>query len=152
MNPHLNIDELYESKKKNDLNRLEIYNKLLVKVHTRIKTASRLRNCDNFCHFIMPEILVGYPNYNLSDCLVFIIDCLEKDGFLTRYVHPNLLLISWNHWVPNYVREEYKKKTGISINSYGESIKEKNTVQFDKKEDKKFIYDTDMLSSIRNKL
>ena len=152
MNPHLNIDELYESKKKNDLNRLEIYNKLLVKVHTRIKTASRLRNCDNFCHFIMPEILVGYPNYNLSDCVVFIIDCLEKDGFLTRYVHPNLLLISWNHWVPNYVREEYKKQTGISINSYGESVKEKNTVQFDKKEDKKFIYDSDMLSSIRNKL
>ena len=28
MNPHLNIDELYEPKKKNDLNRLEIYNKI----------------------------------------------------------------------------------------------------------------------------
>ena len=150
MNPHLNIDELYESKKKNDLNRLEIYNKLLLKVHSRIKTASRLRNCENFCHYIMPEILVGYPNYKLSDCLIFIIDCLQTDGFLTRYVHPNLLLISWNHWIPTHVRDQYKKKTGISINSYGESIKEK--VQFEKKEDKTFIYDSDLMTSIKNKL
>jgi len=153
MNPHINIDDLYETKKKNDLNRLEIYNKLLIKVHNRIKTASRMRNSENFCHFIMPEILVGYPNYKLSDCLVFIMDCLQKDGFLTRYVHPNLLFISWNHWIPVHVREEYKKKTGISINSYGESIqKDKSIVKFDTKEDKKFVYDSDMLSCIKNKL
>jgi hypothetical protein len=155
MNPHLNIDELYEPKKKNDLNRLEIYNKLLLKVHTRIKTASRIRNSDNFCHFIMPEILVGYPNYSISDCVVFIIDRLQCDGFITRYVHPNLLLISWNHWVPIHVREEYKKKTGVAINSYGEEIhKEKGTVHFsDKKEEKsKLIYDTELINSIRNKL
>jgi len=155
MNPHLNIDELYETKKKNDLNRLEIYNKLLVKVHTRIKTASRLRNSENFCHFVMPEILVGYPNYNISDCLVFIIDRLNSDGFITRYIHPNLLLISWNHWVPMHVREEYKKKTGVAINSYGEAIqKDKSVVHFsDKKEEKsKFIYDSELLNSIKNKL
>jgi hypothetical protein len=155
MNPHLNIDELYETKKKNDLNRLEIYNKLLLKVHTRIKTASRQRNSENFCHFVMPEILVGYPNYNISDCVVFIIDRLQTDGFVSRYVHPNLLLISWNHWVPIHVREEYKKKTGIAINSYGETIhKDKATVSFsDKPEEKnKLIYDTELFNSIKNKL
>jgi hypothetical protein len=155
MNPHLNIDELYETKKRNDLNRLEIYNKLLVKVHNRIKTASRLRNSDNFCHFIMPEILVGYSNYSISECLVFIIDRLNTDGFITRYVHPNLLLISWNHWIPIHVREEYKKKTGIAINSYGEEIKkDKSVVHFsDKKEEKNnLIYDTELINSIKNKL
>jgi hypothetical protein len=103
----------------------------------------------------MPEILVGYPNYSISDCLVFIIDRLNADGFITRYIHPNLLLISWNHWVPMHVREEYKKKTGVAINSYGEAIhKDKSVVQFsDKKEEKsKFIYDTELLNSIKNKL
>ena len=50
----LNIDELYETKKKNDLNRLELYNKLLLKIHNKIKTASRLRNSYNFCSYIMP--------------------------------------------------------------------------------------------------
>ena len=159
---HINIDDLYEHKKKNDLNRLDIYNKLLIKIHSKIKIASRLRNSENFCSYIMPEVLIGYPNYNLSDCLVFIVDRLQKDGFLTRYIHPNLLFISWNHWIPGYVRDEYKKKTGISIDCYGEPInKEKNTVKFDIKESKimnhiklqnKFVYDDELFSSIKDKL
>ena len=159
---HINIDDLYEHKKKNDLNRLDIYNKLLLKIHSKIKIASRLRNSENFCSYIMPEVLIGYPNYNLSDCLVFIVDRLQKDGFLTRYIHPNLLFISWNHWIPGYVRDEYKKKTGISIDCYGEPInKEKNTVKFDTKESKimnniklqnKFVYDDELFSSIKEKL
>ena len=62
-NPHINIDELYETKKKNDLTRLDIYNKLLIKIHTKIKTASRLRNSEHFCHYIMPEVLIGYPTF-----------------------------------------------------------------------------------------
>jgi hypothetical protein len=159
---HINIDDLYEHKKKNDLNRLDIYNKLLIKIHSKIKIASRLRNSENFCSYVMPEVLIGYPNYNLSDCLVFIIDRLQKDGFLTRYIHPNLLFISWNHWIPGYVRDEYKKKTGISIDCYGEPInKDKNTVKFDTKESKimnniklqnKFVYDDELFSSIKDKL
>jgi hypothetical protein len=162
--PKINIDKLYETKQKNDLNKLDLYTKLLLKIHTKIKTASRQRNSDNFCSFIMPEILIGYPNYNLSDCLVFIIDSLETNGFLTRYIHPNLLFISWNHWVPKYVRDEYKKKTGILINSVGEPInKDKSVIRFNepKKENKpssdfkssgKFVYDDILLESIKEKL
>jgi len=162
--PQLNIDELYETKKKNDLNRLDIYNKLLIKIHSKIKTASRLRECPNFCSYVMPEVLIGYPNYKLSDCLVFIIDSLEKNGFLTRYIHPNLLFISWNHWVPSYVREEYKKQTGVAINAMGDPIqKEKNIVRFSEpkqdtkpisqfKPSGKFVYDSDLINSITEKL
>ena len=162
--PQLNIDDLYDTKKKNDLNRLDIYNKLLIKIHAKIKTASRLRDCTNFCSYIMPEVLIGYPNYHLSDCLLFIIDSLQKNGFLTRYIHPNLLFISWNHWVPSYVRDEYKKKTGISIDSVGEPIqKEKNIVRFNEpkqdtkpvsqfKPSGKFVYDSEFINSITEKL
>jgi hypothetical protein len=104
----------------------------------------------------MPEVLVGYPNYNLSDCLVFIVESLENNGFLTRYIHPNLLFISWNHWVPKYVRDEYKKKTGIAIDSMGEQInKDKSVVRFndtkqtDFKTNSKFVYDDILLQSLK---
>jgi len=151
--PRINIDDLYESKKKNNLTRLDIYNKLLIKIHTKIKTASRLRNNENFCSYIMPEVLIGYPNYNFEECLVFIVDKLQNDGFLTRYIHPNLLLISWNHWVPMYVRDEIKKKTGKQVTCYGEIIedKDKSIVKFsDHKEVNKTknVYD-DVLLNIR---
>jgi hypothetical protein len=162
--PQLNIDELYETKQKTDLNKLELYNKLLLKIHTKIKTASRQRNSDNFCSFVMPEILIGFPNYNLSECLVFIVDSLETNGFLTKYIHPNLLFISWNHWIPKYVREEYKKKTGIAIDSMGEPVqKDKTVVRFNEpkkdvrtvpefKSSGRFVYDDILLNSIKEKI
>jgi hypothetical protein len=58
-------------------------------------------------------------------------DTLQTNGFQVRYFHPNTIFISWNHWVPSYVRTEIKKKTGIIINEYGEKIKDEN----DKEED-----------------
>jgi hypothetical protein len=98
----------------------------------------------------MPEVLIGCPNYNLEECLLFVIDKLQTDGFLTRYIHPNLLMISWNHWVPSYVRDEIKKKTGKQINSYGEEeIKSKALVSFNDKVTKSNdnVYD-DILNSL----
>lgn len=145
--PRINIDELYETKKKNNLTRVDIYNKLLIKIHNRIKLSSRIKTNENFCTYIMPEVLIGYPNYNLEECLVFIIDKLQTDGFLTRYIHPNLLMISWNHWVPSYVRDEIKKKTGKEVNCYGE-VENKSIVKFNDKEKKeKNVYD-DILNSL----
>jgi hypothetical protein len=145
--PRINIDELYESKKKNNLTRVDIYNKLLIKIHNRIKLSSRIKINENFCTYIMPEVLIGYPNYNVEECLVFIIDKLQTDGFLTRYIHPNLLMISWNHWVPTYVRDEIKKKTGKEVNCYGE-VENKSLIKFNDKEKKeKNVYD-DILNSL----
>jgi hypothetical protein len=128
--PHLNIDELYESKKKSDLNRLEAFNKLLLKIHSKIKIVSRQRNSNNFCCYVIPEILIGYPNYDIGECIGYITFRLNNDGFLTRYVHPNMLFISWNHWIPLYVREEYRKKTGIEIDQFGNKVEqpEKETI------------------------
>ena len=161
--PHINIDELYEAKQKNDMNRLEIFNKLLLKIHTRIKHTSRQRNNMQFCSFVMPEVLIGYPNYNIAECITFIMDRLNTNGFLTRYIHPNLLFISWSHWVPSYVREEFKKKTGNEVDSFGSEVvkEEKNVVRFENKPaiksvssykpTGKYIYDMEMIDNIKNK-
>jgi hypothetical protein len=165
--PHLNIDELYETKQKSDNNRVQIYNKLLYRVHNKIKLTSRQRLQNEFCHFIMPEILVGYTNYNFQECLMYIINCLQDDGFLVKYIHPNLLIISWHHWIPKYVRDEIKKKTGKSIDKFGNEIKSKlsskKNVSFmdESKMEKvntsftpsgKFVYGNDILNSIRDVL
>lgn len=168
--PHIDIDDLYETKQKVDINRVNLYNKLITKIHSKIRTASRQRNSKAFCHYVMPEVLIGYPNYNFEECLFYVIHILKEDGFLVRYIHPNLLLISWNHWVPNYVRNEIYKKTGKRIDKFGNEIKdkeqhdknlEKKHVSFEKTNvsknvnDKytptgKFIYSNDILDTIRD--
>jgi hypothetical protein len=157
--PRLNIDELYETKKKIDMNRMSIYIKLLKRIHNQIKMTSKMRENNQICYFIMPEVLIGYPNYDIAECLAYIVDRLTTDGFSTRYVHPNLLMICWSHWVPSYVREEIKKKTGREINEYGiEKEEEKPTVRFDNttksiksiKSGGSSIYDDEFINSMRS--
>lgn len=118
----LNIDELYERKRQQDLNKLALFNKLLNRVHVRIKTTSRQKVDEQFCWFLVPETILGVPKYDQPACIAYLIDKLKTNGFNVRYVHPNILFISWMHWVPQYVRSEIKKKMGIKLNEYGEKM------------------------------
>ena len=67
-------------------------------------------------------MIIGVPRYDQGACIAYVIDKLKTNGFIVRYIHPNMLFISWMHWVPSYVRSELKKKTGIVVNEYGEKI------------------------------
>lgn len=120
----LNLDELYEQKKQEDLAKLYTFNRILTRVHDKIKVASRQKNSQQFCWFLVPEMLMGVPNYDKNGCITYLISKLEENDFVVRYTHPNLLFISWNHYVPNYVRTEIKKKTGTVIDKFGNYVSE----------------------------
>jgi len=121
----LNMDELYEGKRQHDLNQLSLYNKLLNRIHVRIKTTAKQKIDEHFCWFIVPEIMIGVPKYNQGGCIAYLIDKLKENGFQVRYIHPNTLMISWQHFVPSYVRNEIKKKTGVIIDENGLQIGDK---------------------------
>jgi hypothetical protein len=120
----LNIDELYEKKRQYDLKQLELFNKILNRIHVKIKTTSRQKLDGQFCWFLVPEVIIGVPKYDQGACIAYLMDKLKVNGFNLKYVHPNTLFISWMHWVPSYVRTELKKKTGIVVNEYGQKIDE----------------------------
>lgn len=121
-NIKLNLDDLYEKKKKQDLNTLSVYNKILNRIHSRIKTISRQQTSEQYCWYIIPEMIIGVPKYDNGACIAYIIDKLKENGFVVRYTHPNMLFISWKHWVPSYVRQEIKKKTGLVVDGYGNEV------------------------------
>lgn len=125
----LNIDDLYEKKRQQDLNKLALFNKLLNRIHVKIKTVSRQKIDEQFCWFVVPETIIGVPRYDQAACVAYLIDKLQQNGFNVRYIHPNTLFISWMHFVPSYVRTEIKNKTGILINEYGKKVDEENTEQ-----------------------
>ena len=124
-NNSINLDDLYERKKQYDLNTLSIYNKLLNRIHNRIKTVSRQQINEQYCWYVVPEIILGIPKFDHGACTAYLIDKLQANGFIVRYTHPNLLLICWKDFIPAYVRDEIKKKTGIVIDGKGNKI-EKN--------------------------
>jgi len=141
----LNIDELYEKKRQYDLNKLALFNKILNRIHVRIKTTSRQKLNEAFCWFVVPEIIIGVPKYDQGACIAYLLDKLKTNGFNVRYIHPNTLFISWAHWVPSYVRTELKKKTGLVINEYGEKIDSKN-------EESNFLENKQMIQDEPNNL
>ena len=118
----INLDELYEKKQEQDKNKLFTYNKILTRIHEKIKLTSRQKCNQQFCWFVVPEIILGVANYDHAGCIAYLVDKLQENNFIVRYTHPNLLLISWLHYVPNYVRTEYKKKTGTAIDELGRPI------------------------------
>ena len=119
----INLDELYEKKKQHDITTTNNYNTILNRVHNRIKTTSRLQLSEQYCWFIVPEMMIGVPRYDAPTCIAYVIDKLQTNGFKIRYTHPNMLFISWQHWVPDYVRAEIKKKTGVIVDGNGNIIK-----------------------------
>ena len=125
-NEKINLDDLYERKKQHDISTTNNYNKILNRAHCRIKTTSRLQLNDHYCWFIVPEMMIGVPKFDPGTCIAYIIDKLQNNGFKVRYTHPNLLFISWEHWIPDYVRTEIKKKTGTNIDGHGNIINNDN--------------------------
>jgi hypothetical protein len=131
----INIDDLYEKKRQIDVNKLELFKKILNRIHVRIKTTARQNVNEKFCWFVVPEVIIGVPKYDQAGCIAYIMDTLQTNGFQVRYFHPNTIFISWDHWVPTYVRNEIKKKTGIVINEYGEKIKDEKANDSDENEE-----------------
>ena len=123
----INLDDLYEKKKQYDLHKLDLYNKILNRIHVKIKTISRQKIDEQFCWFVVPEVIIGVPKYDQGDCIGYLVHKLKDNGFAVKYYHPNTLFICWNHFVPSYVRTELKKKTGIVIDEYGNKINEEKS-------------------------
>ena len=138
----VDIDSLFEKKQQKDLKQLSIFNKILNRIHKRINYTAKTKTNDKHLFFTVPEYIFGEPLYNQGDCVGYLVVKLEDNGFDVRYMHPNTIFISWKNWIPHYVREQVKKKTGKSIDNKGNIIKLKNN---DEEED-----DDDINSGILN--
>ena len=177
----INIDELYEKKQQRELKQLSIFNKLLNRIHKRITFTARNKSNDKHIWFIVPEYIFGEPVYDQGDCVAYLVNKLEDNGFHVKYVHPNALFISWVNWIPSYVRNEFKKNTGMVINEKGEILSKdddnkeddmngrlfndkQNVNQKDQKEQKQYtpigqykptgnlVYGSDMFEKIEKKV
>uniref|UniRef100_A0A6C0DSG6 Uncharacterized protein n=1 Tax=viral metagenome TaxID=1070528 RepID=A0A6C0DSG6_9ZZZZ len=124
-NTKINIDELFERNQSKEMRQLSIFNKILNRIHKRITFTSRFKPKDQHIWFTVPEYIFGEPIYDNGDCIGFLFKKLEENGFNVRYVHPNTMFITWNHWIPSYVRQKVKKETGMVIDERGNIISKK---------------------------
>jgi hypothetical protein len=103
----MNINELHRINEQRAKERVSTYEKVLLKVHERIKTIAKKPKANMFCFYIVPNIVFGVPIYNINECIIYLVQALSKNGFYVVYTHPNLIYISWFNRANSL---EYKQK------------------------------------------
>jgi len=135
----LNINSLFEEMDKKVINRLKLFDDILVQIHNKIVYNSK--NKTFFCTFQIPEFLIGKPLYKIEDLRKYLIDSLTRDKFDVLYIHPNLLFISWERKKNN--KRNIKKITPNNSNTF-KKIDDYNPIG-------NLLYNDNILSNINNK-
>ena len=137
----LNIDSLFEASDKKHLNRLKLFDDILIRIHNRIKYHSK--NKWFYCTFSIPEFIIGKPLYHVEDLKKYLIDSLKRDKFDVLYIHPNLLFISWERLKNN--KRSVKKV--VSNNNNSDNFKKID----DYNPTGNLLYNDNILSNINSK-
>jgi hypothetical protein len=73
--------------------RLDVYKKITSSCFKKIKLA--VENEEIYCFYSIPEYIPGIPLFNMTDCVMFMLNELKDKGFNSRYVHPFMVYITW---------------------------------------------------------
>jgi hypothetical protein len=117
----MNLEELYEKRKKRDEKQAAIYRKVLSRAHDHIRREA-LKGGLPCTWFSVPPVVMGVPNYDQAGCIAYLLDQLQENKFVVRFYYPNHIFITWNHFVPKYVRDEIRQKTGVELDEYGNPV------------------------------
>jgi ElaB/YqjD/DUF883 family membrane-anchored ribosome-binding protein len=121
MERQIDIQDLFQKKVSREEMRLKVYDTVLERVHKRIKMAASVDGGATFTTFTLPEVMIGQPLFNATQCRSYIITSLVKNGFRVKYTHPNFLMISWDH-----LRTQYEKATEVISREQQELIDKQN--------------------------
>jgi hypothetical protein len=59
-----------------------------------------ITNCVNmqlsYCIFEVPQFLIGYPLYDLNECIIFLLRKLQESGYKVTYSFPKSIIIVWH--------------------------------------------------------
>ena len=139
----INMNELYSNINKKTLKRMELYDSILVKCHSRIKYNSNLQR--NYCFYQIPEFVIGIPLYDVFELRNYVMNSLKTNGFEILYIEPNWLFIHWN--VKGH--KSLTKNTNVS-KKQNNNNNYKSTDNY--KPSGNFVYDDSSLMNMLDKL
>ena len=91
--------------------RREAFEKILESCYKKMENCVKVTRNANSLFFEVPEVMMGYPLYDLNECVSYVIDFLKSKGFTVTYTFPKLLYISWETHVKS------QPKLGLSSSS-----------------------------------
>jgi len=117
----LNIHNLHNEIEKRETRKNKTYQTILEKVQYRIITVNKKSN-DCYCFYIVPTFIFGVPLYDMTKCIIFIMEDLIGRGFKVNYTHPNLLYISWKEKPKQKIQPTQDKLGLIDSSMYNNTV------------------------------
>lgn len=90
----LNILDLNRSISQKHLKRIECFDRVLELCHKKIISSSENKKKRIF--YEVPDYMLGYPLYDINECITHVMDSLKSNGFLAIYYFPRYIYISWD--------------------------------------------------------
>lgn len=90
---YLSVQDVHHTLAKRKLRQYESFERVLELCFKKIRRFTDIEK--TFCLYEVPEFIVSYPLYDLNECILYIIDKLQLQGFKVQYIFPNVLKIDW---------------------------------------------------------
>jgi len=107
--PYISLNELYQMQKKKQNSKKIIFDKVLELCHRRIRNIGSFGGLNTF--YEIPGLLVGYPIFNMYDCMDYIVEHLRKSGLLVQILPPPQVCVLYISWDPNELKPAKKALT-----------------------------------------
>ena len=117
----LNINNLHNEIEKRENRKNKTYQTILEKVQYRIITTNKKSN-DCYCFYVVPTFIFGVPLYDMTKCIIFVMEDLIGRGFKVNYTHPNLLFISWKEKPKQEIAPKNEKLGLIDSTVYNNTV------------------------------
>ena len=111
MPPQLTLAELYKAQQHKQTMRHGSFDRVIELCHRRIRTVASYGGMNTF--FEIPGMLIGYPLYNINECMEYMVNALRKNGFLVQILPPPHIAVVYISWEPTEVRPPVKKQSRL---------------------------------------
>lgn len=88
------INELHKEKGVKDLAKIKIFENVLNRCVEKIVFTNKYTD-QTFVIFEVPQILIGYPNYDFKICILYLMSQLAKKHYKVSFLEPFYLYIDW---------------------------------------------------------
>lgn len=90
----LNIMDIHRAMNERKNKRNECFDKVLERCHRKILQCSHQHMLS--CFYEVPEYMFGFPIYDLNECITYVMESLQANGFLSYYYFPKYVYVSWD--------------------------------------------------------
>lgn len=93
-NERLNAKDLSYVQENRHKQNKEIYKNILKDIESKIKFQNEIGNSKTIVK--IPYMKLGYPIYNVTHAMMYVLRKLSKNGFIIGNIHENAILVMWN--------------------------------------------------------